>query len=136
MEAYKGNKTCTQVNQLTILRNFATLYIKGLGHIDASNELARQWYKGTGIHFACCIRFLACHYQLFEQLPIEKRGGNRGQSLLSNKRIQMATRAYLSNLAMGEVTPRRFHNALNTQILPMLGYSPTKSSYGAVETRG
>jgi hypothetical protein len=127
VEAYKGNKTRTRANQLTILRNFATLRIKGLGRIDASNELARQWHEGTGVHFARRIRFLARHYQLFEQLPIEKRGGDRGQSLLSNERIQMATRAYLSNLAVGEVTPRRFHNALNTQILPTLGYPPTKS---------
>ena len=38
----------------------------------------------------------------------------------------MATRAYLSSLAMGEVTPRRFHHTLNTQILPTLGYPPMK----------
>jgi hypothetical protein len=127
LEAYKGNKTCTQVNQLTILRNFMMLHIKGLGCIDISNELVRQWHEGIGIHFAHHIHFLAHHYQLFEQLPIKKRGNDRGQSLLSNKWIQMAVRAYLSNLAVGEVTPKRFYHALNTQILPTLGYPPTKS---------
>ena len=121
LEAYKGNKTRTRANQLTILRNFAMLHIKGLGRIDASKEIARQWHKGTGIHFTRRICFLARHYQLFEQLPIERRGGDRGQSLLSDEQIQMATRAYLLSLAVGEVTPRRFHHALNTQILPTLG---------------
>ena len=92
-----------------------------------SKEIAWQWHKGTGIHFAYQICFLAHHYQLFEQLPIEKQGSDRGQSLLSDKQIQMAARAYLSSLAMGEVTPRRFHHTLNTQILPMLGYPPAKN---------
>jgi len=33
----------------------------------------------------------------------------------------MAARAYLLSLAVGEVTLKRFHHALNTQILPTLG---------------
>jgi hypothetical protein len=126
LKAYRENKTRTRANQLTILRNFATLRIKGLGRIDASKDVARQWHEGEGVHFARRIRFLARHYQLFEQLPIEKRGGDRGHSLLNNEQIQAAARAYLSSLAVGEVTPKRFQHALNTRILPTLGYPPTK----------
>jgi len=33
----------------------------------------------------------------------------------------MALQAYLTNLAMGEVTPKRFQHALNERILPSLG---------------
>jgi hypothetical protein len=40
------------MNQLTILRNFMTLRIKGLGRIAASEDIARQWHEGTGVHFA------------------------------------------------------------------------------------
>jgi hypothetical protein len=127
LKAYRENKMCTWANQLTILRNFATLRIKGLGHINASKDVMWQWHEGEGIHFACRIHFLACHYQLFEQLPIEKQGGGRGHSLLNNEQIQVSVRAYLSSLAMGEVTPKRFQHTLNTQILPTLGYPPTKT---------
>jgi hypothetical protein len=126
LKAYRENKMHTQANQLTILRNFATLRIKGLGRINASKDVARQWHKGEGVHFARQIRFLARHYQLFEQLPIKKRGGDRGHSLLNNEQIQAATRAYLSSLAVGEVTLKRFQHTLNTQILPTLRYPPTK----------
>ena len=31
------------------------------------------------------------------------------------------------SLATGEVTPKRFHHSLNTEILPTLGYPPTKT---------
>ena len=48
-----------------------TLRIKQLEHINASKEIVWQWHKGEGVYFAYQIRFLACHYQLFEQLPIE-----------------------------------------------------------------
>jgi hypothetical protein len=34
----------SQINQLMILRNFATLRLKGLGRIVASKEIARQWH--------------------------------------------------------------------------------------------
>jgi hypothetical protein len=118
------NKKC--MNQLTILRNFATLRIKGLGRIAASEDIMQQWHKGTGVHFAHWIRLLACHYQHFEQLPIENRGGDRGQSLLNDERIQTAARTHLMSLAKGEVTPKWFHHSLNTEILPILGYPLAK----------
>ena len=62
----------SKVNQLIILRNFATLQLKGHGKIKASFQIAQQWHKGEGKHFACKVRALARHYQVFEQLPIEK----------------------------------------------------------------
>jgi hypothetical protein len=62
LKAYRENKMRTWANQLTILRNFATLRIKGLGCINASKDVMWQWHEGEGVHFACWIHFLACHY--------------------------------------------------------------------------
>ena len=72
VERYKKNESPTILNKLTILRNFATLRIKGVRRIAASEEIARQFHEGTGHHFARQIRALARHYQLFEQLPEER----------------------------------------------------------------
>ena len=63
--------TLTQINQLIILRNFATLRLKGLKRITVSTQIAEQWHGGQGVHFAHQIRALARHYQKFEQLPVE-----------------------------------------------------------------
>jgi hypothetical protein len=61
----------SQINQLLILSNFATLRLKGVSHIDASLEIARQWRDRNGIWFARRVCALARHYQIFEQLPVE-----------------------------------------------------------------
>lgn len=85
----------SQINQLMILRNFATLRLKGQGQISASFEIAQQWHKksGSNTHFACCIRALAHHYQIFEQLPVEWRGGRKNaKSLLKDETIKVAAR--------------------------------------------
>ena len=42
----------SQVNQLLIIRNFATLHLKGYNQIDASLDIACQWHEGEGVHFA------------------------------------------------------------------------------------
>ncbi|KAJ6507587.1 hypothetical protein DFH09DRAFT_1101123 [Mycena vulgaris] len=42
----------SKMNQLTIIRNFATLRLKGFGRMAASKEIARQWHEGEGNHFA------------------------------------------------------------------------------------
>ena len=42
----------TQINQLLILQNFATLQLKGYGKIEASLEIAQQWHEGEGKHYA------------------------------------------------------------------------------------
>jgi len=63
--------TLSQINQMMILSNFATLHLKGISCIQASEEIARQWHEGEGRWFARRVRDLARHYQVFEQLPIE-----------------------------------------------------------------
>ena len=45
----------SQVNQLLILSNFATLRLKGVSQINASHEIARQWHDGKGTYFARCV---------------------------------------------------------------------------------
>ena len=71
-QGHRQNKSLTHMNQLSIVRNFATLRIKGMRRMAVSEAVAQQWHDGTGIHFARQIRFLARHYQLFEQLPTER----------------------------------------------------------------
>ena len=65
----------SQINKLMTLSNFTTLRIKGASQIAASLEIANQWHQGagSGIWFARRVRALARHYQIFEQLPTEKR---------------------------------------------------------------
>jgi hypothetical protein len=51
----KGKKThlsFSQINQLLLIRNFATLRLKGMGRIAASLEIAHQWHEDKGAHFA------------------------------------------------------------------------------------
>lgn len=78
-----------------------------------------------GTHFSHQIRFLAHHYQLFEQLPPEKQGKYMNRSLLSDEQVQTVARTYLTGLPMGEVTPSHFCCMLNECILPSLGYTLT-----------
>jgi hypothetical protein len=120
--AHKQHQPLSRINQLMILRNFATLRMKGVGRIIASQEIARQWQDGTGVHFARQVRFLARHYQLFEHLPASNRGGDHGRSLLNDERVQTSARTYLLDLPVGEVTTAQFHRVLNERILPSLGY--------------
>jgi hypothetical protein len=42
----------TEVNQLIILRSFATLLMKGYGKVEASKRIAEQWRDGEGLHFS------------------------------------------------------------------------------------
>jgi len=61
----KGAKTSLPlscINQLMLIRSFATLRLKGLGCVEASLEIARQWHEGEGKHFARKVRALAQHY--------------------------------------------------------------------------
>jgi hypothetical protein len=71
-QGHRQNKSLTHMNQLTIVRNFAILCIKGMQCMAVSEVITQQWHDGTGIYFACWIQFLARHYQLFEQLPAER----------------------------------------------------------------
>jgi hypothetical protein len=84
----------TEVNQLIILRSFATLLMRGVKRIDASLRVAEQWRDGAGTHFARRVRALARHYQLLGKLLTENRGGARsggrcrGTSLLLDERVE------------------------------------------------
>ena len=86
-------------------------------------QIARQMTDGVGTHFACQIRFLAHHYQLFEQLPPQKQGKYLNRSLLNDEQVQVAARTYLTSLPMGEVTPLHFRRMLNERILLLLRYT-------------
>jgi hypothetical protein len=112
----------SQINQLMILSNFATLRLKGTSRIAASMEIARQWHPGDGVWFARRVRALARHYQTFEQLPVEHRGGYKNaRTLLRDENVKKASLDYLTSLPTGEVTPKKFQIALNTTILANLG---------------
>ena len=68
---------------------------------------------------------LACHYQVFEQLLWEKRGGGQNaRSFLHDESVQNHCHAWLSNLSAGQVTPQALQCALNTTIFLQLGITP------------
>ena len=67
----------SRLNQLMIISCFATLRLKGHSCTQSSIEVARQWHEGGGNWFARHVMALACHYQIFERLPVERRGGGR-----------------------------------------------------------
>ena len=117
----------SQINQLMILSNFANLRLKGFSRISASLEIARQWREGTGTWFARRIRALARHYQVFEQLPQEKRGGKlNAYSFLHDESVQARCRTWLSNISSGQVTPQKLQHAIETTIFPELGIVPKR----------
>ena len=120
--AKNQNAMLTQINQLIVLHNFATLRLKGLKHIITSKQITKQWHEGRGIYFACQIWELACHYQRFEQLPPEEQGGKGHQSLFNDEGVQRVARVYLMGMHIGDVTPMLFRHALNEWIFPMLRY--------------
>ena len=119
----------SRINQLLILSNFATLRLKGASRIGASLEIARQWHdgSGTGNWFARRVHALARHYQIFEQLPIERRGSSKNaRSFLHDESVQNRARTWLSNLPTGTVTPRGLQGALTMTIFPELGIVPKR----------
>ncbi|KAF8545695.1 hypothetical protein OG21DRAFT_1528312, partial [Imleria badia] len=88
----------SHINQLLLIRNFATLRLKGLGQIEASLEIAWQWHEGEGAYFARKVRALARHFQVFEQLLVEKHGGRANAlSALKDERLQLAARQWLTS---------------------------------------
>lgn len=97
--------------------------------MEASFEIAEQWDEGNGsqMHFARRIRVLTCHYQVFEQLPVEKRGGSKNAtSLLKDETVCTTARSWLTEQKVGSITPQKFVHALNTTILPALGITTSK----------
>jgi len=121
--AHKQKASLMQMKELLVLQNFAMLQMRRDGCIVVSMQIAWQTTDGVGTHFACQIHFLACHYQLFEQLPPQKQGKYLNRSLLNDKQVQAAVRTYLMGLSTGEVTPSCFCCMLNERILPLLRYA-------------
>ena len=122
-ELKKKHKTLTisQHNQLLILRNFATLRLKGWGRIQASLHIAEQWHEGTGTYLATRVRALARFYQVFERLPDEKRGGmGNARSWLKDEAVQNTCREWLTQQRPGSITPLAFRKAINSEVLPSL----------------
>ena len=79
----------SKINQYLMISNFATLRLKGLSQTQASVEIARQWHKDPGNWFACRVHALARHYQAFEELLVEKRGGEKNaHSWLHDEAVQ------------------------------------------------
>ena len=108
-----------------ILSNFATLRLKGHSCMDASLQIAEQLHDRDGTWFARKVRMLACHYQIFEQLPIERRGGIRNaRTLLKDELVKKRILNYLQSLPTGKVTPKKLQVAVSTEILPDLGSHP------------
>ena len=126
----KKNKTLplSHLNQLFILSSFATLCLKGASWIAASQQIAQQWHDGDGVHMARRIRALARHYQTFEQLPMERRGGSANAHLwLHDETVKKRMRDYLTALPSGKVTPHGLQHALESTIFPDLGIHPKKT---------
>jgi len=107
----KHSKTLplSQLNQLMIICNFATLQLKGLSRMQASIEIAHQWHEGQGNWFAQCVHALAHHYQIFEKLPDEKHGGSENtHSWLHDESVKKSTLNWLTSQKTGDVTHTNF----------------------------
>ena len=123
----KHSKTLplSRLNQLMIICNFATLRLKGLSRMQASIEIARQWHEGQGNWFARCVRALARHYQIFEKLPVKKRGGSGNtHSWLHDESVKKSTLNWLTSQKTGDVTPRKLQHALNDRLFVELNIAP------------
>jgi hypothetical protein len=104
----KNSKTLplSHINQLMIISNFATLCLKGVSRTQASIEISQQWHEGEGNWFAHRVRALARHYQIFEKLPAEKRGGSQNaRSWLYDEKVRLWTMNWLTSQDTGDVTP-------------------------------
>ena len=120
--AYKQKALLMEMKELLVLQNFAMLQMRRDGCITASMQITRQMTDTVGTHFGCQI-FLACYYQLFEQLLPQKQEKYLNRLLLNDEQVQVAAMTYLIGLSMGEVTPLCFHCMLNKYILPSLRYA-------------
>ncbi len=85
-------------------------------------------YKWPPLLFARRVRALARHFQVFERLPIEKRGGSKNRrSWLHDESVLNQTRAWLTSLPTGRVTPQGLQEALMSNIFPSLNIFPKSS---------
>ena len=115
----------SQLNQFRIIQNFANLWLKGLSRTQASMEIARQWHEGQGNWFARRVRALARHYQTFEKLPAEKRGGaGNNCSWLHDETVKRSTLNWLISQKTGDVTLCKLQHALNDRLFAELNIVP------------
>lgn len=115
----KHSKTLplSQINQFLIISNFATLRLKGLSRTQASLEIARQWHEGQGNWFARRVRALAHHFQIFEKLPAEKRGGSaNARSWLHGSPCRRQVMSPPAKFAMRSMIPSSLRSALSQKI--------------------
>ena len=104
-----------------MISNFATLRLKELSRTQASIKIACHWHEGPGNWFAHRVRALARHYQAFEELPVEKQGGEKNACLwLHDEAVQSRTQDWLTSQKTDNVTPCRLQKALNEVIFPDL----------------
>ena len=124
-EAQKWLATFASQPVLNLIK-FCDFCLKGLKQTQASFEIAHQWQEGSGNWFAHWVQVLAQHYQTFEELPVEKCGGQaNAQSLLYNEAVKKWTRDWWTSQSIGQITPWQLHDALNSTILPDLGVALT-----------
>lgn len=117
----------SRVNQFTVLGYFANLRMKGHSRTEASRLIALVCKGGEGEWFARCIRELARHYQIFEDLPTERRGGSQiGRSWIHHEGVRPRVRDFLKSLPAGKVTPRALVKHINDVIFPELSITPRK----------
>ena len=78
--------------------------------------------NSSAIYFTRQIQTLACHYQIYKELEVEKRGGYQScSSSLWNEAIHGVVQAWLTAQMVGLVTPLKFCKGLNKEIVPGLG---------------
>ena len=107
-----------------IISCFATLHLKGFSHTQSSIEVLWQWHEGKGNWFAWCVRALAGHYQIFEKLPIEKRGGLGTLDHGFTMSLKKSTLNCLTSQKTGEMTPCKLAYALNETLFLELNITP------------
>ena len=75
-------------------------------------------FHGMTAHW---VHALAWHYQAFEELPVEKWGGEKmACSWLHDEAVQCWTWDWLTSQKMGNATPHHLQQALNEVIFPDL----------------
>ncbi|KAF9503439.1 hypothetical protein BS47DRAFT_1374479 [Hydnum rufescens UP504] len=125
----------SQLNQYQLLRSFATLRIKGLGRIAASIHIAQSKHTGDGVWFARRIRMLSRHFQKYEHLPIESRGGRRkGSCQLEDEDVERAAGAgykykrLVLSLHLDFVMPSMPPSSLISVLLSRIHYQTVRPS--------
>jgi len=75
--------------------------------------------------FAWHVCALACHYQIFEKLPVEKHGGlGNTHSWMHDESVKESTLNWLTSQKTGDVTPHKLQHALNDRLFAELNFAP------------